>query len=309
MAIFRRLLLATTALTLSFAVHTANFYFYNNGRIDGKGSDKFISDTEKYNEIFLENLFPEVEELVIPDDSSSSISESEPAEDSSEPTADVPVNMTYSSKEFAEFEGTYLKESADAGEEYFENILFCGDSLTYSLGLDARFLKNHDVLAVGGLGVYDFLDYNEHAPYNQSDEIKKPIEWIEQLQPEIIYLMMGTNGIAVWSNEKHINLYGKMLDRIVEAAPNAKIVLVGITGWGSWKNTETFNPQKFDNFNMMLLEMAHERGMYYLNFNEVTRDENGNIRSDLCSDDGIHWLKSCKYLYLEYIRTHAIPKT
>ncbi len=307
MAFFRKLMLATTALTLSFAVHTANYYFYNNGRIDGEGSDKFINDTEKHNENLLDMMFPKVEELIFPDDSSKA--ESRPVDDSSTSDSNngVPDNMTYSSSEFAKFEGTYLKETSDVGEHYFDDILFCGDSLTYALGLDSRFLKNHDVLAWGGLGVYDYLDFDERAAYNQSEEIKKPITWIKELNPSRIYIMMGTNGIAVWSNEKHIELYGKMLDRIEEAAPNAEIVLVGITCWGAWKNTDTFNPSKFDNFNMMLLEMAHERGFYYLNFNEVTRDENGNIRSDLCSDDGIHWLTSCKRLYLDYIRTHAIP--
>lgn len=307
MIFFRKLMLVTTALTLSFAVHTANYYFYNNGRIDGKGSDEFIDDAEKYNEDVLDYIFPDVEELIIPNDSSTSDSTSESRPVDEPKPADVPINMTYSSKDFAKFTGTYLKETADAGEKYFDDILFCGDSLTYALGLDARFLKNYDVLAWGGLGVYDYLDFNERAAYNQSTEIKKPIEWIQEINPSRIYLMMGTNGIAVYPNEKHIELYGKMLDRIEAAVPDAEIVLVGIPPWGSWKNTETFNPQKFDNFNMMLLEMAKERGMYYLNFNEVTRDENGNFRSDLCSDDGIHWLKSCKYLYLEYIRTHAIP--
>ncbi len=316
MAFFRKLMLTTTALTLSFAVHTANYYFYNNGRIDGEGSDKFINDTERYNDVLLENMFPEVGELVVPDDSNTE-SDTESNNNNSESMPDdssndivnqnVPINMTYSTKEFEKFSGTYLTESDDVGESYFENILFCGDSLTYALGLDNRFLKAYDVLAVGGLGVYDYLDYTKGQSYNQSEEIKKPIEWIEQINPSRIYINLGTNGIAVWSNEKHIEMYARMLDRIQAVVPNAEIVLVAITCWGSWKNTDTFNPQKFDNFNMMLLEMAHERGMHFLNFNEVTRDENGNIRSELCSDDGIHWQKSCKQLYLDYIRTHPIP--
>ncbi len=304
MAFFRKLMLITTALSLSFAVHTANYFFYNNGRIDGNGSDAFIKDTVENNEDILDMLFPEVEDLK-PAESTTDDS----SEDSSKPSDNegVPDNMTYSSAEFSKFKDTFLAETKDAGSEYFKDKVFCGDSLTYGLGLDARFFKDYDVIAWGGLSVYDYLDYKERPSYNQLEELKSPIEWLKELSPKTIYIMLGTNGIAVWSNESHIKMYSKMLDRIQEAVPTATIVLVGITPWGSWRNTETFNGQKVDNFNMMLLEMAYERGMYYLNFGQATRDDNGNFREELCSDDGIHWQKACKQLYLEYIRTHAIP--
>ena len=214
--------------------------------------------------------------------------------------------MNYSEAEFAAFANTYLTETADAGSAYFNNIVFCGDSLTYALGLDKRYLGEQDVVAWGGLGAYDYLDYTSNPSYNQSEELKSPIQWLTELQPKVIYMMLGTNGVAVWSNELHISLYNKMLDRIESVLPNTTIVMVGIPAWASFRDTASFNAQKVDNFNMLLLETAHQRGHYYLNFNEVTRDATGNFRQDLCGSDGIHWLDSCKVLYLNYIRTHAI---
>lgn len=292
MVLIKKILLSITALALSFAVHTANYFFYTDGRLDAKGADEFVDNVASINADTLEYLFPYVET-----ESSGEINTN----------TTVPDNMTFSPAEFSKFKGTYLEETADAGEKYFDNIVFCGDSLTYGLGLDSRFFKDRDVVAWGGLGVYDYLDYNSHAVYNQSEEKKSSLDWLVTLNPQIMYIMLGTNGVAVWSNEKHIMLYERMLDRIQAALPATKIVLVGIPAWGASRNTETFNGKKVDNFNMMLLELAKKHGVYYLNFGQATRDANGNIREELVLGDGVHWQTACKYLYLEYIRTHAVP--
>lgn len=291
MFFLKKILLSVTALSLSFAVNTANYYFYTNGRLNAKGADEFVDTVADINADTLEYLFPPV----ITSTGGDVVQ------------TDVPDNMTCSAAEFAKFKGTYLEETADAGESYFDDIVFCGDSLTYALGLDSRFFKDQNVVAWGGLGVYDYLDYNSHAVYNRSDEIMSSLEWLVRLNPRVMYIMLGTNGIMIWSNEKHIMFYENMLDRIKEALPSTQLVLVGIPAWGASRNTETFNGKKVDNFNMLLLELAKKKGAYYLNFGQATRDENGNIREELVLGDGVHWQNECKYLYLEYIRTHAIP--
>lgn len=294
MVLMKKILLSVTALALSFAVHTANYYFYTDGKLDGDGAGEFVDTVASVNAGTLEYLFPYVQ--------LGGSSEEEPPSD-----VEVPDNMTFSPSEFAAFSGTYLTETPDAGEAYFDDIVFCGDSLTYGLGLDPNFLKDQDVVSWGGLGVYDFLDYEGQKAYNQSDDVMTPYEALVMLQPEIMYIMLGTNGVAILSNEKHISFYEQMLDRLQETFPSAKIVLVGIAAWGASRNTETFNGKKVDNFNMMLLQLAKKHGVYYLNFGQVTRDENGNIREELVLDDGVHWETACKKLYLQYIRTHAIP--
>lgn len=291
MVFLKKILLSVTALSLSFAVNTANYYFYTDGRLTAEGAGEFVDTVADINADTLEYLFPPV----ITSSGGDIVQ------------TDVPDNMTYSAAEFAKYKGTYLEETADAGEGYFDDIVFCGDSLTYALGLDSRFFKDQDVVAWGGLGVYDYLDYNSYAVYNQSDDIMSSLEWLVKLNPKVMYIMLGTNGIMIWSNEKHIMFYENMIDRITEALPSTQLVLVGIPAWGASRNTETFNGKKVDNFNMLLLELAKKKGAYYLNFGQATRDENGNIREELVLGDGVHWQNECKYLYLEYIRTHAIP--
>lgn len=312
MLFFKKIIVSITTLAVSFAVHTANYYFYTNVEIDVNNASVHAHNVEQINDQTLNYLFPYVEVEnggATEGESSAADNDTSVENESNSPPShspNVPINMNYSEAEFAAFSNTYLAETPDKGTEYFNNIVFCGDSLTYALGLNDRFLGQQDVIAWGGLGVYDYLNYTSNPCYNKSEELKSPLQWLTELHPDLIYIMLGTNGVAVWSNELHINLYNKMLDSIEKTLPNAKIVLVGIPAWASFRDTETFNAQKVDNFNMMLLETAHDRGHYYLNFNEVTRDSAGNFRQDLCGSDGIHWLDSCKTLYLNYIRTHAI---
>lgn len=286
------MMVSVTALALSFAVHTANYFFYTDGRLNGKGAKDFVNEVASVNADTMKYLFPYVKPK-----------ETEP------PVHDlsVPDNMTFTAEEFAQFKGTYLERTADAGDAYLHGITYCGDSLTYAMGLDSRFLSDCDVVSWGGLGVYNFLDYGGEKVYNQSDEIMTPFECLGKLKPDVLYIMFGTNGMAICTNEQHINYYRTMLNRIQTLLPKAKIVVVGIPGWGKEHNTDTFNGKKFDDFNMKLLQLAKEQGVYYLNFAEVARDKNGNIRSDLVLGDGIHWENACKRLYLDYIKTHALP--
>lgn len=287
LTLLKKLLLIITGLTISFAVHTSNYFHYTDNRIKNNSkSEEFISDAIEANDKVLTALFPYTEPVY---------------------SLSVPSNMTYSTAEFQKFQGTYLEESHDAGEAYLDSIVYAGDSLTYGLGLSNSYLGTRDVVAYGGLGVYDYLDYTENPSYNQSEELKSPLEWLKKLNPQTLYIMLGTNGVAVYSNEYHINLYNKMLDRVVAALPNTTIVLVAITPWAESRVTEKFTNQKVDNFNMMVLEMAHERGMYFLNFSEAVRDENGNFSPAYMSSDGIHWASTCKKLFCQFVRTHPIP--
>ena len=292
----KKMMLVATGLSLSFAVHTANYFFYNDGRPeDTKRTHNFIKAAEKANDKTLDYLFPHVEL---------------PNIDLPQSTPDyglaVPANMTYNREEFQKFKGTYLEQTADAGADYLKGIVFCGDSLTNAMGCYGPYLKNYQVVAAGNLGVYDFLEFNGEC-YNHSEEKKTPLQWFAELKPSVLYIMLGTNGVSLMSLDYHIKKYNDMLDGIRTVLPDAKIVLVAIPGYAAHRDTVDFNGKKVDSFNMMLLETAKKRGMYFLNFGDATRDNKGNIRPELCTEDGVHWTNACMALYVNYVRTHALP--
>ena len=329
MTLYKQLLLIVTGLSVSFAVHTANYHFYDNKPTDRTG--RFVNDVVKNNDKIYKEMFTIKEKTPVTEPKpTEKQTEPQPTSAQTKPTSATPTttkapvttttktqesssgklvpppNMTYTTEEFQKFKGTYLEKSTKKlSSSYYEGVVWAGDSLTYGLGF--TLYKDKDIVAYGGLGVYDYADYNENPSYNKSDKLYTPLQWLNMLQPEVLYLQLGTNGIPSFSNQYHINLYNKLLDRIVKACPKTKIVIVSIPPWGKWKEKNDFTSDKVDHFNMYLLELAYNRGFYFLNSAEAFRASDGSMNKDLCRDDGIHWNKEGQKVYVEYLETHPIP--
>lgn len=295
MTVFERMIYATVSVTVAAAVGIASYiYVPAESRLPSNSKiTKFISDTDQHNERVLKTLFP--------------------YEDKEYPLT-VPINMSYTTADFQKFQGTYLEKREKASEKYLDRIAFCGDSITYHLGLTGRALADKTVIAYGGLAVTTYANYTTNPVYNQSNAIKTPIQWLKELKPEIIYINLGTNGIAIYPNDDHIRYYERLLDQISAASPSSIIVLVSSPPWGlqSQSITKTEIPVlniKIDHYNMMLLELAKKRGYYYLNAAEVMKDAAGNLnRTYAASDiDGIHWSAAGRDIYIKYILEHPIP--
>ncbi len=295
MNIFQRMMYVVLSITVACAVNVASYiYLPAQTRIpvDNYPPDFF----EKYfdtNDRVLKKLFPYEEPNFV---------------------LEVPRNMSYSTSDFQQFAGVYLTaREAVSAADYFPKICFLGDSITYHMSLSKRPLENYDVLAYGGLSVYDFATYTSNPIYNKSSEKKTSITWLAQLKPQIIYIMLGTNGIAITSNETHINAYNKLLDKICEASPSSVIVICSSPPWGTealgvYTSTDiAVLNQKINHFNMYLLEMAKERGFYYLNVAEDLMDPFGNLESRYNTGDGIHWSDTGRALYINYVLTHSLP--
>lgn len=295
MTVFERMIYATVSITVAAAVGIASYVYVpaDNRLPANKKTQQFIDDSDQYNEKVLKTLFP--------------------YEDKEYPLQ-VPSNMSYTTADFQKFQGTYLEKRDAVSSDYLNRIAFCGDSITYHLGLKGRALADKTVIAYGGLAVTTYANYTEYPVYNQSNAIKTPIAWISQLKPEIIYINLGTNGIAIYPNDDHVRYYEKLLDQIAAASPSSIIVLVSAPPWGTQSQniTKTEIPVlnvKIDHYNMMLLEIAKKRGYYYLNAAEVMKDAAGNLnRTYAASDiDGIHWSAAGRDIYIKYILEHPIP--
>jgi lysophospholipase L1-like esterase len=283
------------SITIACAVCVANYiYLPVDSRIPtNKHTSDFLEDDFDTNDRVLKTLFPYKEPNY---------------------TLEVPSNMSYTTADFQQYSGTYLTEgNAVKSADYFPQICFCGDSITYHMSLDGRPLENYNVLAYGGLSVYDYATYTKEPVYNKSDEIKTSLQWIEELKPKIIYIMLGANGIAVTSNDSHIEAYNALLDKIVAASPSSIIVICSTSPWGTeaygiYTNTDiAVLNQKINHFNMYLLEMAKKRGFYYLNVAEALMDSSGNLDSRYTGGDGLHWSDLGRSVYIDYVLKHAIP--
>ena len=77
-----------------------------------------------------------------------------------------------------------------------------------------------------------------------------------------------------------------------------------IGGGNFWRGRTS---EKIDRTNQLLMEMAAEKGIYYLNVAEAFKDETGQM-PDAASTDGLHFTSEYYIKWMDYLKTHAIKE-
>ena len=295
MTLLKRLFVIITGLTVSFAIHTANYYYYDGEKI-GEAGEPFVSDTVEVTDKILYSAFPYQEVTY---------------------TLEVPLNMTYSQAEFQKFEGVYLTKVSDlnrADESYLQRCAFIGDSLVYGMGLSGSVYEKYSCIGDSGRVVTGLTSsrttiYNL-APESQRDT-KTMIYWLEKLQPEIIYVMFGTNGVSSIDNVRHVGYFKAQITSMMETCPNSKVVIVSAPPWAKEVRIDNINTTdinvKINELNMLLLQLAYDMKLYFLNTAEVLKDGDGFLKDGYHFSDGLHWNNDGRKLVADYIETHPIP--
>ena len=124
-----------------------------------------------------------------------------------------------------------------------------------------------------------------------------------RLKPAYLVITLGIDyGVYYYRNEPETFAlyYEKLLDTILAASPDTILLLQSI-----FPVTAACAPitnEMIDHSNTVICGIAEKRGLYYLNTQEVLRDENGYLREEYCnSSDGIHLNESAYRVILDYI--------
>lgn len=174
-------------------------------------------------------------------------------------------------------------------KEYFKEDLFIGDSITEELKY-YKFLYDNNVFSKIGLN---------------TDTLRKLIPDEDfGIEPKHIYLMMGLNdSVFVKTEEKFKERYLAMLDALQAKFPDAKIYLQAIFPVSKAldeKEDARVNNTKINSFNEVIKTIASERGLDYLDFSYLLKEN-----EDYFEPDGMHlkskfhkvWLNEVKNIH------------
>lgn len=203
---------------------------------------------------------------------------------------------------------TLVAKTQAADPSYFDDAVFIGDSISVGLRVYGV-LPTKNVIAEQNVNIMNLV--NDTPVYRTSGTEKKTVfqAIAEQVpDPGKIYILIGANGIPGLSNEAHINYYGKFLDRLHQTYPDAMIYVESVTPItkDSKYIRDSFNTKKINDFNDRLYRLAQEKGVYYLNVQEVLRDDNGYLISDYDAGDGMHLKSNGHKAMYQYYLTHAV---
>lgn len=174
-------------------------------------------------------------------------------------------------------------------KEYFKEDLFIGDSITEELKY-YKFLYDNNVFSKIGLN---------------TDTLRKLIPDEDfGIEPKNIYLMMGLNdSVFVKTEEKFKERYLAMLDALQAKFPDTKIYLQAIFPVSKAldeKEDARVNNTKINSFNEVIKTIASERGLDYLDFSYLIKEN-----EDYFEPDGMHlkskfhkvWLNEVKNIH------------
>ena len=199
---------------------------------------------------------------------------------------------------------TQLAETAEASDAYMENVYFIGDSRTVALstvGVD----EDH-LFAEVGLSHDHALDKRTVVMEDKTMVTIPDAVRITALKIAIVNF--GVNGIGYMDEDSFLEDYREMMETLRECSPDTIFVIEAILPVSSWYESQTnVRNQTITNMNQKLYDLAEELGCYYLATDVVMLDEDGTLKKEYDSGDGLHFSQSGYEAILQYVKTHQVP--
>lgn len=186
-----------------------------------------------------------------------------------------------------------------SNEEYFSDALFLGDSRTVGFHLYAK-IPGATYFARTSMNVYNVFDNKVSETSDTSSYTLS--ELLSQKKFGKIYILLGINEIG-YSYSSVVSNYSKVIGYIQQYQPDAKIIIqsnMHVTKKKSDANPNTFSNTRIDELNRRLSELADNKKIFYLGFEEIFDDSTGAMSSEY-SGDGVHLYGKCYKLWRDWI--------
>lgn len=185
--------------------------------------------------------------------------------------------------------------------QYYNESVFVGDSImvgfrNHCTKKKDSFMNGAQFLAVGSYSAANAIkpvtSKNIHPLYKG----KKYQIWdaIPRMGVKRVFILLGMNDIAILGLEGARDQYEEVINKVVEACPDAEIHILSMTYTLKDAGTTMLNNKNIAKYNVLLEEMAQENGWDYINVTDSISDGKGNLDAAYCSDDFVH-LSSAAY--------------
>ena len=196
-----------------------------------------------------------------------------------------------------------VPESAAAEDDFFDNALFFGNSITdgiFRFGI----CPGSTVYAKNGLTVADALS---EPIVPQGPGKISAAQALEGQSFGKVYLMFGMNELGWSSEEVFIQRYSELIDQIWRLQPEAVVYVQSILPVTAAKSADDspFTNERVDRFNQLLRQMCAEKHALFLDIHAALADETGALPADASGADGIHIRKSAYETWFAYVQTHS----
>lgn len=199
---------------------------------------------------------------------------------------------------------TLVPESPAVDPRYFEDALFIGDSVTQGFR-NSGFIPAKNIIAEKNINLNELVA-NKASYQGKTKTLYEMID-SQMPNPKKIYILLGLNNLPGTDNDVSMQYYRRLLETIQATYPDSMIFVESLTPMmQNSEYTKRFSSAKIDDFNVKLLALAEEMGIYYLDLQTVLKDANGYLIGDYSSPDGLHLVKNGHAVMYEYFLTHTV---
>ena len=180
-----------------------------------------------------------------------------------------------------------VQESAKVDASYLDDAVFIGDSVSLKLKnyvtvkrkTEAGFFGKAQFLAAGSMGSGNALKplgtSSIHPLYNGKKALLE--DNVAAMGAKKVYIMLGANDLALYGIDGSVENMSKLLARIQEKSPDAKLFVQSATPIIKEQQMTTLNNPNLSAYDAKLAEMCKKNGYYYIDVASVMRNSDGNL--------------------------------
>ncbi len=191
----------------------------------------------------------------------------------------------------------------NASDDYFNDALFIGDSRVeglYSYGN----IEGADFCFKEGINVFKI--FTENLSWGD-DGSGKLSDLLAKNKYKKIYIMLGVNELGAGYDYEFARKYSEILKFIHSVQKDAVITVMGImnvTGEYSLAN-DVYNNDNICARNSLVAGYINGNDTFYLDVNPAVCDDYGGLNATY-TNDGIHLSAEYYYLWVDYLKEHAL---
>ena len=225
-----------------------------------------------------------------------------PAQPEKQPEPSQPDVTELTSERILSSAALVPNSGSSVGDEYFDDAAFVGDSITEGIKL-YEVMTNATVVAARGITLDNVFTADQIRTAQGNSTVMGALEAAE---PKKIYIMFGANGVG-WFTEQHFtDVYTKFVQAVKEQHPDSQIYLQSILPVTQEfdDSREDISNDKINRYNELVVEIAEEQKVHYLDVASAFKDEKGCLPED-SNGDGMHFGNKYYQKWFDYLKSHT----
>ena len=235
-------------------------------------------------------------------DSTESTGQTQPEQEQPQQQPSQPDVTELTSERILSSSALVPNSGSSVGDEYFDDAAFVGDSITEGIKL-YEVMTNATVVAARGINLDNVFTDDQIRTAQGNSTVMGALEAAE---PKKIYIMFGANGVG-WFTEQHFtDVYTKFVQAVKEQHPDSQIYLQSIlpVTQAFDDSREDISNDKINRYNELVVEIAEEQKVHYLDVASAFKDEKGCLPED-SNGDGMHFGNKYYQKWFDYLKSHT----